>query len=116
MSTRLEPGDILALFCAAAGWFYLFYSRAAARLAALEEKQANWRRIRLRRICGGAMFLLAVGLYSGFHAVDVAGNPKAFLAVWLAVLLLLFAVVVLALADVRLTARLRRRHDGENRS
>ena len=100
---------ILALLTGVAGWFYLFYSRAAHGLAALEDQRLNRKRVRLRRAGGAAMLLLAVGFYVGFYAADPGVHPKLFVAAWIAVLVLLAAIVVLALIDVRLTFRLRRR-------
>ena len=99
---------ILSLLIAVAGWFYMFYSRAAHRLGVIESAPANLRRIRLRRINGFAMFLLAVGLFAGVWSVDPKRTPSLFVFIWVGVFLLLFVVVVLALIDVRLTARLRR--------
>lgn len=102
--------DGFSLLCAIAGWFYLFYSKAASRLAPVESRRLNMLRVRLRRICGAAMFLLAVAFFAGFNTVDER-TPQLFLAVWLGVLILLLAVVALALADLRLTWRLHHRRD-----
>jgi UDP-N-acetylmuramyl pentapeptide phosphotransferase/UDP-N-acetylglucosamine-1-phosphate transferase len=101
--------DCFSLLVAIAGWYYMFYSRAAEKLGAIEEQQINQKRSRLRRIGGFVMFLLAVFLFAGVHTVDEKSTPVGFLSVWLMVFLLLFLIVVLALVDVRLTARLRRR-------
>jgi hypothetical protein len=100
--------NTFSLIVAVAGWYYMFYSRAAQKLGAVEDQQINVRRSRLRRIGGFAMFLLAVFLFAGFHTVDAKASPLAFMLVWIAVFLLLFVIVVLALVDVRLTGRLRR--------
>jgi len=100
---------IFSLAVAAAGWYYMFYSRAADKLGAVEDQAINQKRSRLRRIGGFAMFLLAVFLFAGSHSVDEKTSPLAFLVIWITVFILLFVIVVLALVDVRLTARLRRR-------
>ncbi len=101
------PG-ILALLTGIAGWFYMFYSRAAHRLSGLERQRLNDHRIRLRRLGGGVMFLLAITLYVGFYAVRPESGPRLFVAIWLGVFVLLGLIVLLALVDVYLTFRLRR--------
>ena len=101
---------IFALLTGAAGWFYLFYSRAAHRLGGIEDERLNARRIALRRVGGVAMLLLGGFFFAGFYAFeDPNRTPTAFLAVWLTVFALLVALVVLALIDLRLTRQLRRR-------
>ena len=97
---------IFSFLVAAAGWYYLFYSRAAHRLALIEDQDLNQKRIRLRRIGGAVMILLAASVFAGVFTVQ---TPHWFVAVWLAVLVLLGTIVVLALADLRLTLKLRRR-------
>lgn len=101
---------IFALLTGAAGWYYLFYSRAAQGLEGIEEAALNDRRVRLRRVGGFAMLLLGGFFFAGSYAF---GNPRetpgAFLTVWLTVFGLLIVIVVLAMADVRLTRRLRER-------
>ena len=99
---------ILALLIATSGWFYMFYSRAAQKLGGVEGAATNLQRIRLRRLNGFAMFLLAVGLFSGVWSVDHRSSPGTFLLIWGGVIVLLFLIVVLALLDLRLTAKLRR--------
>jgi len=101
---------IFSIIIAAAGWYYLFYSPAASRLAGIESSVNNSRRRRLRRANGTVLFALAVAFFAGFYTVDADNNPHAFVLVWLAVFALLFIAVVLALMDVRLTAKLRREH------
>lgn len=96
--------DIFSLLTAAAGWYYLFYSRAAFRLQAIEEARLNARRVMLRRAGGTMMLLLGVFFFLGFQE---GLGARAFLWVWLTVLFLLGAIVVLALYDVRLTWKLR---------
>jgi hypothetical protein len=100
---------LLALLIGICGWYYLLFSKAAARLGGIEDAAINRRRAVLRRVNGGVMFLLAWGFYAGFFAVDAQRTPHAFVAVWLSVLLLLLAIVLLAVADLRYTTRLRRR-------
>lgn len=101
------PTTLLALLIGIAGWYYLFYSRAAHRLAGVEAAPANGRRVRLRRANGAAMIVLAVLLYVGTHTADPERHPRTFLGVWMGVILMLFVVVALGLADVRLTVALR---------
>src|SRR5437867_3440591 len=98
------PG-IFALLVLAAGWYYLFYSPAAHRLEGIEENQCNRLRVRLRRVNGVAMMLLAVAFYAACYTVT---QPAPALMISLAIMGLLVIVIVLAWADVRLTARLRR--------
>lgn len=98
-----------SLLVAAAGWYYMFYSRAAERLSGLEEGPLNVRRQHLRQLNGLVMFLMAVGFFAGFHAVDPARQPRAFVLIWTIVFLLLMIIVLLALVDLRLTWRLRER-------
>jgi hypothetical protein len=103
---------LLAIFClvvAAAGWYYLFYSRAAERLGAIEAAPANLQRVRLRRVGGFVIMLLGATLYVGFFGVSWDSPSKAFVAVWLLVFAELAAATVLALADVILTQKIRTR-------
>ncbi|MGD1278729.1 MAG: hypothetical protein ABR964_16065 [Tepidisphaeraceae bacterium] len=99
--------DIFSLLCVVAGWFYLVHSKAAGRMGRLEPAAINNRRIALRRLCGCAMLLLGAGFFAGCNLADPRRRPALFLALWLSVLTLLALVVVLALADVRLTWKLR---------
>jgi hypothetical protein len=101
-------GGILALLVGVAGWYYLFYSKAAARLEGVEGSAINQRRQRLRRTNGAVMVLMAALLYAGSR-VEPDQEPQAFVSVWLGVLVLFFVFVVLGVADIRLTARLRRK-------
>ena len=94
---------ILAVLTGVAGWFYLFYSKAAAGLGGIEQRQSNRRRVRLRRLNGFVLIVLAVLLYAGTYAVDEHKHPGVFVAVWLGATALLGGVVLLVLADVRLT-------------
>src|SRR5215213_4694385 len=93
---------MFSLLVAAAGWFYMFYSRAAHNLAGVEADALNLRRIRLRRVGGFMMFLLAVTFFIGFQPY-VESSRGAFLGVWILVMFLLLAIVVLGLIDLRLT-------------
>jgi drug/metabolite transporter (DMT)-like permease len=103
---------IFALLVAIAGWHYLFYSKAAQRLAhqsgGLEDDRTNRSRVHLRRANGVVMLLLAGFFFAGFYTVDPKTTPSAFVYVWTTVFFLMFVIVALALLDVRLTARLRR--------
>ena len=85
----------------------MFYSRAAHNLAGVEADALNLRRIRLRRVGGFMMFLLAVAFFIGFQPY-VWETGLAALAIWALVMLLLLAIVVLGLVDLRLTWRLRK--------
>lgn len=96
---------ILALLIAIAGWFYLFYSKAAHKLTGLENAAINTRRIRLRRVAGVVLLLLASCFYAGFSRLDAPLSAGEFIAIWGAVLVLLLCVVVLGLIDLRYTIR-----------
>lgn len=108
--------DIFALACGVAGWFYLFYSKAAGKLAVVESAGQNRMRVRLRRVCGAALILLGIGFYAGFNAVDDQRDPAVYLAVWMGSLLLLFLIVALVAADIHLTRTLRRKARGTSRN
>jgi high-affinity Fe2+/Pb2+ permease len=99
---------IIALLAAVAGWHYLFYSRAAQGLDGVESSAANQRRSRLRRINATALLLLAAGFYAGFQ-VDPHRHALIFLGLWTGVLVLLVMVIVLAVVDLWLTSRIRRK-------
>ncbi len=103
---------VLALLIAAAGWHYLFYSTVATRLGGIEDQAINRRRVVLRRVGGGLMFILAVLLTAGFHSAAVERSGELFLAVWLGVASILGTLMILAMVDVRLTLKLRRRATG----
>ena len=100
-----------ALLTAAAGWFYLFYSRAAHNLARVEGAADNRARVLLRRAGGVCMIALGICFFMGFNTFDPKERPSAFVTTWFAVFLLLGTTMVLALIDVRLTMRLRRRRE-----
>ncbi len=99
---------ILSLLIAAAGWFYMFYSRAAEKLADIEAQAINLRRIRMRRAGGLAMFLLAIFFFAGFRPVNNEESARWYLFIWMMVILLLGLIVILGLIDLRLTMKLRR--------
>jgi hypothetical protein len=107
---------IFALLVGAIGWYYLFYSRAASRLGGIEEQRANRLRGLLRRINAILMLLLALGIAFAVYKFDRPGFENAFVLTWFAVLLLLLAVMVLGLIDVRLTWKLRQSLRDRNRS
>ena len=100
----------LALLIAVAGWHYLFYSRAAERLAGVEEDRLNRLRVRLRRVGGVVLLALGPTFFAGFRTLDPTADFDAgtFLGLWLSVMGLMGVMVVLALVDVRLTLKLRR--------
>jgi hypothetical protein len=101
--------DIFAILCGVAGWFYLFYSKAASRLAGMETPSHLAMRIRLRRICGGALILLGTSVYAGSNAINDQTSPGLYLGTWMGVMLLLLIVVSLAAADLYLTRLLHRK-------
>jgi hypothetical protein len=104
---------IFALLTAGAGWFYLFYSRAAHRLAGVEDQRLNGRRVALRRVGGVAMLLLGAFFFAGFYALDEPQWSRGVLTgVWLTVFALLVVIVILAMIDLRLTSQLRQRRKG----
>jgi len=98
-----------SLLVAASGWYYMFYSRAATHLAHVEGEKTARTRHRLRQANGAVMFLMGILFYAGFNAIDYTSSPSAFIAVWFGVFMLLSAIVVLALLDLRLTFKMRRR-------
>ena len=105
---------IFALLVAAAGWYYMFYSRAAERLAGVEDQRLNLRRVRLRRICGFVMLLLAICFFTLFWTFDPEQSAVPFAMMMIAVMILLAAVLILAMIDVRLTYQLRQRKNNQD--
>ena len=101
---------IFSLIVAAAGWFYMFYSHAAENLARHEGSSTNRLRIRLRRIGGLAMMLLALAFYLGSVAIE---HEKMVTAAVMLLLVFVFicAVVVLGMVDLNLTNKLRREQE-----
>ena len=53
------------------------------------------------------MILLALLLYAGTYAIDDRLHPGRFVLDWMAVILLLVLIVVLVMADIRFTLKLR---------
>ena len=98
--------DLLALACGIAGWFYLFYSKAAAKLAVFESPRQNNLRIMLRRTCGAALVLLGALFFAGFN-INEHRTPGVYLAIWSGALVLLLIIIALVAADLRLTYKLR---------
>jgi hypothetical protein len=103
----------LSLLIAVAGWFYLFYSRAAHRLTGLEQPTINSRRIALRRLAGAALFLLAVLFYWGFITLDRPQAPIIFISIWASVMALLLLILGLGFIDLRYTLKFYRERNGE---
>jgi Mn2+/Fe2+ NRAMP family transporter len=101
--TYYLPG-IFAILVLAAGWHYTFFSSAATRLAAIESQRLNARRVLMRRINGTVMFLLAIDFYVISYA-KVHVVTRVYLAFGLLILMML--LLIFALADLRLTRRLR---------
>jgi len=98
---------IFSLLTAAAGWFYLFYSRAAEKLVGVEGARANARRVRLRRVGGTAMILLGAAFYVACAAL-IRRDLALFSGMMLAVLTLMAVTLILGLMDLRLTRKLRK--------
>lgn len=98
---------VFALLTGVAGWHYLFFSKAAANLAGVEEQRLNLRRVVLRRVGGGVMLALGILFYAGFNAVRPFEQPGAFVTIWMGVFLMLALIMVLALIDIRLTWKIR---------
>src|SRR5205814_4375262 len=97
-----------SLLVLAAGWYYLFYSPAAHRLSGMEQPHLNALRIRLRRANGVVMMLLAVAFYAAAETVNEQTPQNTAILILMSIPLLLVAMIVLALIDVRLTRQLRR--------
>jgi drug/metabolite transporter (DMT)-like permease len=97
-----------SLLVAASGWFYVFYSKSASRLSAVEAPADNLRRVICRRINGVAMLLLGAFFYIGAITLNPDVHPRLFLLTWLAVLLLLGLIMILVFVDLRLTMKIRR--------
>jgi len=98
---------IFALLCGAAGWFYFLHASRAARLAHIEDARNNVLRIRLRRIGGILMFVLAVAFYASYALSQQRGHPVLVLTCMTVTLLLLPVILFLAWVDLRLTRKMR---------
>ena len=94
---------IFALLIAALGWYYLFYSRAAQYLEAVEDQRSNRLRGILRRMNAIVMLLMAVGIAMTTYRFNREGAEMQFALTGSAVMFLLTLCVVLALIDVQLT-------------
>ena len=105
----------LSLLIGAAGWYYLFYSRAAQGLSGVEQERVNLRRVRLRRVGGCVMILLAIVFYVCCVAL-IRRQIRLFAGTMFGVLLLMGTILVLGLMDLRMTRNLRRRahRDGDD--
>ena len=99
----------LCLMIGAAGWYYLFYSRAAQKLSGIEAADANRWRVLLRRLNGLLMLALAALLYIAGATQIPEKGPAVFVGLLLAVVVLLGLCVLLAWVDVRMTMNLRNR-------
>ena len=104
---------ILCLMIGAAGWYYLFYSRAAQRLGAIEAADANRWRVLLRRLNGLLMLALA-GLVYIAAATDIPEkSPSLAAGLLFAIVAVLGLCVLLAWIDIRMTINLRNRRRGD---
>jgi hypothetical protein len=99
----------ICLMIAAAGWYYLFYSRAAQRLSAIEAPAANRWRVLLRRINGLLMLALAGLVYIAAASQIPDKSPAVAGGLLLGIVMLLGLCVLLAWVDVRMTVNLRNR-------
>ena len=102
--------SIFALLVGVAGWYYMFYSSAAANLSGVERPDVNRVRVLLRRFGGLMMICLAVAFYVGAMAVHQQRAAVA-LTCLVIVVVLLCVVVALGLIDLWMTRRLRSRSD-----
>jgi hypothetical protein len=100
---------LVTIFCVtvmAAGWYYMFYSRAAHRLQGIEPTGANRQRVRLRQTNGFMMVMLGAFLYVALYGMSWERPGTAFGVVWLLIFGFLGAMIILGLADIRLTWKL----------
>lgn len=98
---------IFALLCGAAGWFYFLHASRAAYLEGMEQPRDNALRIRLRRIGGVLMFVLAIAFYASYALSQRHGNPLLVLLCMAVTILLLPVILFLAWVDLRLTRKMR---------
>jgi len=98
---------IFALLCGAAGWFYFLHAARAKELMSIETERDNALRIRLRRVGGLLMVLLAIAFYAGYAIANRQGSAVIVLVCLSAVVLLLPVILFLAWVDVRLTRKMR---------
>lgn len=92
--------SMVALF----GLHYLL-GTAPAPLEGVEDPSRLARRHRLRHIGGVLLMMMAALLILGMRIIKAEEHPILFLLSWLGIAVLLLAVSVLAIADVRLTLR-----------
>ena len=100
---------IFSLLVAAAGWYYMFYSRAATNLQGIEEQRLNRWRQRLRQTNGAVVMLLAIGVFALTNKFEPTSSPAIAACILMAVMVLLAIMMLLGLLDLRLTWRLRHR-------
>lgn len=98
---------IFALLCGAAGWFYFLHAGRASHLEGIEHPRDNALRIRLRRIGGVAMVVLAISFYGSYHLAQHEGNALLVLLCMAVMALLLPVILFLAWVDLRLTRKMR---------
>lgn len=98
---------IFSILVAAAGWFYILHAARACSLKGFETDRDNRLRIRLRRIGGILMIVLAICFYFAYH---LAGDPgRQWIALFCVTLVLVLLPIILFLAyvDLRLTLKMR---------
>ena len=98
---------IFSLVVAAAGWFYILHASRALALKGFETDRDNRLRIRLRRIGGGLMILLAVAFYVGYVFASQPERRLIALVCIMLVMVLLPVILFLAYVDLRLTRKMR---------
>jgi L-asparagine transporter-like permease len=98
---------IFSLLVAAAGWFYILHASRALTLKGFETDRDNRLRIRLRRIGGGLMIVLAVAFYVGYVFAGHVDRRWVALVCIMLVMLLLPVILFLAYVDLRLTRKMR---------
>lgn len=98
---------LFSLLVAATGWYYLFQVRLPIDPGDEQTRLFNLRRYGLRRLGGFLMLSLGILIFAGFLAVDQTQPTRAFFLIWLSVCVLVVAVLLLALIDMRLTWKMR---------
>lgn len=98
---------IFSLLVAAAGWFYIMHASRALALKGFEAEPDNRLRIRLRRVGGGLMIVLAVAFYVGYVSAGQPGRGWFALVCIMLVMVLLPVILFLAYVDLRLTRKMR---------
>jgi UDP-N-acetylmuramyl pentapeptide phosphotransferase/UDP-N-acetylglucosamine-1-phosphate transferase len=97
---------IFALIVGAAGWYYLFYSRAALQLQGIENARQNQRRVRLRQVGGFVIICLAASFYAMFVMLR-RQRLTAAVSLLVVVTLLMAGLIVLGWIDLRYTQKMR---------